>query len=284
MNDAALAARLETFGWLPVGSSRSSTDPKAIEDAAQAYAAFYGIHGPIELRAHLANRFCNVPDPAPVAPYGAEANRQDCRWRHSPVRVHASFRIGPFDEARVREAFVWSMNRWSSVCGLRWQYVERDGRPNILPHAQRIDGNAGTLAWSFLPCPPVDDSSVMQQRYDTADPILVRSYEFFRAVVLHELGHALGLEHTNDREAIMFPSARDEVLDIGGDDIPRIRRLYPGQGANPSPTPPPPDSPPPSPGVDLAPFAGRYIGRRASDNRGVRLVIEAPSTIRFEAI
>lgn len=50
------------------------------------------------------------------------------------------------------------------------------------------------------------------------------------AVILHELGHSLGLPHSVDPEAIMYPLIRtDQVateVELGADDIARIQDLY----------------------------------------------------------
>ena len=45
---------------------------------------------------------------------------------------------------------------------------------------------------------------------------------------MHEIGHSLGLEHTNVRGAIMFPSYEGyrPELDLARDDIERIQALY----------------------------------------------------------
>ncbi|VDN07775.1 unnamed protein product [Thelazia callipaeda] len=50
-----------------------------------------------------------------------------------------------------------------------------------------------------------------------------------RYVALHEIGHALGLRHSNDPKAIMNPYYNDQMkndLELGEDDIFAIRKLY----------------------------------------------------------
>ncbi|EFO27186.2 hypothetical protein LOAG_01292 [Loa loa] len=50
-----------------------------------------------------------------------------------------------------------------------------------------------------------------------------------RYVALHEIGHALGLRHSNDPKAIMHPYYSDQLkkgFELGEDDILGIRKLY----------------------------------------------------------
>jgi hypothetical protein len=49
-----------------------------------------------------------------------------------------------------------------------------------------------------------------------------------RAVLLHELGHVLGLDHVDDRDQLMYPEGRTEVTTYGPGDRAGLARL--GQG------------------------------------------------------
>ncbi len=55
-------------------------------------------------------------------------------------------------------------------------------------------------------------------------PGLVDAY----SIVLHELGHAYGLGHSDDASAVMFATYRGGVVELGDDDREGVCALYPG--------------------------------------------------------
>ncbi|KAL3064164.1 hypothetical protein OYC64_000447 [Pagothenia borchgrevinki] len=69
-----------------------------------------------------------------------------------------------------------------------------------------------------------------------------QGYSLF-LVAAHEFGHALGLEHSNIREALMYPMySFVEDFSLHEDDIEGIQYLY-GRKDGPDPTPPKPNTP-----------------------------------------
>jgi hypothetical protein len=71
-------------------------------------------------------------------------------------------------------------------------------------------------------------------------------------VAAHEIGHTLGLAHSNDPDALMYPSYERPRRFLGQDDIEGVQSLY-GVGSAPDPAPevPPQNAtPPPAAGQD----------------------------------
>lgn len=118
-----------------------------------------------------------------------------------------------------------------------------------------FDGPGRNLAHTFYPAPPNPEPIAGDLHFDDDDVWTIRGRIDLFSVALHEVGHALGLGHSDDPTAVMYPYYR-EYTGLSPLDVASIRQLYAEAGSQqpppPSPTPDP-APPPPDPNPNPAP-------------------------------
>ncbi|HSQ75428.1 MAG TPA: chitobiase/beta-hexosaminidase C-terminal domain-containing protein, partial [Bacteroidota bacterium] len=89
-----------------------------------------------------------------------------------------------------------------------------------------FDGENGVLAHCFYPDPPVAEPRAGDLHFDEAETWRVGSDIDLFTIALHEIGHGLGLGHSDVDSMVMSPSYFGPLSDLREDDIQGIRSIY----------------------------------------------------------
>ena len=129
-----------------------------------------------------------------------------------------------------------------------------------------FDGAGKTLAHTFYPAPPNSEPSAGDLHLDADEDWQVGGGIDIFSVVLHEMGHALGLGHSTQPGAVMYPYYR-VATGLAADDIAGIQDLY-GAPAAPSQAPTTPTGPglqpPTTPAAPVTPTEPARAGGAAA--------------------
>ncbi|CAL5047043.1 unnamed protein product [Urochloa decumbens] len=152
-------------------------------------------------------------------------------------------RATSIDRATLSAVFARAFARWSEATTLNFTEVSsaRDADITIGFYAgdhgdgEAFDGPLGTLAHAFSPTDGrfhldaaeawVAGGDVSRASSDVAVDL--------ESVAVHEIGHLLGLGHSSEPGAIMYPTitSRTKKVDLASDDVVGIQSLY---GGNPN--------------------------------------------------
>ncbi len=147
------------------------------------------------------------------------------------------------------------MAEWAKVIQITWQ----PGTGATAGHTVNIlfaqgdhgdgypfDGQGGALAHTFYPAPPNPEPLAGDMHFDDAESWHVGADTDLYSVALHELGHALGLGHSDNPNDVMYPYYK-MVSTLADGDKAAILTLYAARtGTTPAPPAPLP-TPTPAP-------------------------------------
>lgn len=157
--------------------------------------------------------------------------------------------------AAAEAAIERAMAEWSKAVQVTWQQGTNPTAPrtvNILfgtyahGDAYPFDGPGGVLAHTFFPAPPNPEPIAGDMHFNDSETWQIGANTDLFSVALHELGHALGLGHTDDPTAVMYPYYQ-MVTGLSPLDVSTVQTLYAAQTVTPDSVPPPAPAPVPSP-------------------------------------
>lgn len=204
---------------------------------------------------------CGVPDPVDVAQDGEALGGRLKRYAHTGAKWETNeivFRIlntaghDQITPAESKAAIRRAFKTWSDVTPLIFREVNEGFADIYLKfgpgyHGDQypFDGYGGTLAHAYPPMSGFGDLDG-DVHFDDSEPFTVNTVDGINLdfVSAHEIGHALGLAHSNVATALMAPyyQGYNPNFQLPDDDRIGMQILYgpnPGTGpVNPAPTTP----------------------------------------------
>lgn len=244
-----LQALLARYGYL-AGAYCPGRYDEATQQAVSQFQSFYRLYPEQdgvcdeETITLLNQPRCGVPDGAPASRSAAGRLAPfvtvGAQWPQTTLTFRFLNSTPDLLEQRQRDIIREAFQRWSQVSALVFNEVglndsselsvgfhqgsHGDGYP--FDNAGGADGN--TLAHGFFP-PPQGGAwagSLHFDEYETWKDQPGGTGTRLYNVALHEIGHLLGLDHSQDQNAIMYAYYAENRNDLRADDIAGIQSLY----------------------------------------------------------
>ena len=225
--------------------------------------------------------------PGPLTPAGplADYALASAGWsKDATGTVSLSYAFDTFPETpdanAVRSEIERAFAEWARYTNVTFTATQQEAAERSIDilFASGAHGDAypfvGTsvLAHTFYPAPPNAEPIAGDMHFNTAEVWQVGSGIDLFSVALHETGHALGLGHSDDPDAVMYPYYK-QATGLTSDDIAAVQALY-GTPSTTVAVPPasPPASPPSNPPSSPTPPSG------GSDTTPPGICITSPAT------
>ncbi|KAJ8394692.1 hypothetical protein AAFF_G00042920 [Aldrovandia affinis] len=223
------------YGFKPEsGRQRRMAETSTLKDKLRAMQRFFGLEETGELNACtlaiMRKSRCGLSD---VETFGDMV-----KWKNKYLTYRIANHNPAMRSSQVRRAFKNAWRLWSNFTPLR--FLERRGKEADIMIAFKtgdhkdnfaFDGNGGVLAHAFQPGNGIGGDV----HFDEEESWTVNSSGInLFAVAAHEFGHALGLSHTPDPGAVMYPAYNFVKLDEFGlshNDVENVQKMY---GVNPN--------------------------------------------------
>jgi matrixin/pre-peptidase len=169
---------------------------------------------------------------------GKQAYQLSQPWDHTNITYSILNTVQGFNAQDVVAVLQAAFQAWANNSPLTFTQVQGQGDINV--QFASIDGQYNILGETCPPYNPCDSGSVVLDSDETWALTQPQGYGdvSLLGVATHEFGHAIGLLHTDDSNALMYPEYSPYVLQPAEDDIAGVQRLYGVGGAGPVSNPP----------------------------------------------
>lgn len=160
-------------------------------------------------------------------------------WSHATTSIGDRGYTFTTSDANFKALTVKAFAAWETVVNLDFQLVSDSSGTDIRVGRAALDGGAGNqlgeCLWSYWPS---DNSFVHADvaidkdegwSWNGKDFIESESKASMLSVLIHEIGHGLGLGHEDGVPSIMASLADPDIVALTGTDIALIRSLYGGR-------------------------------------------------------
>ncbi|XP_077596199.1 collagenase 3-like [Stigmatopora nigra] len=193
---------------------------------------------------------CGVPDSSAA---GFTTFGNSFKWQTNSLTYRIENYTPDMPQSEVEDSIARALDVWAKVTPLRFTRIY-SGTADIMISFGRLshgdfypfDGPDGTLAHAFAPSSGIGGDA----HFDEDETFTFRSNagRVLFLVAAHEFGHSLGLSHSQDPGALMYPIysyTNPSTFRLPQDDVNGIQALY-GPNSDPETNPdiPPPPSTP----------------------------------------
>jgi hypothetical protein len=135
--------------------------------------------------------------------------------------------------AQVESEIQRAMQQWSAITNVQFQEVTNPGEAYTvaIEFGTTVNGDPNpftslsTLAHTYYPAPPNPEPIAGDMHFNPAETWHVGSTTDVYTVALHELGHSLGLGHTDNPSDVMYPYYHFGTP-LSANDIAGVQSLY----------------------------------------------------------
>ncbi|XP_074527744.1 matrix metalloproteinase-18 [Halichoeres trimaculatus] len=162
-----------------------------------------------------------------------ERFEETIRWKRNTLSYRITGNNSPIPRSKVHKVFRAAWKIWSNVASMKLRKRSRKEADIVISFhngdhkdGAPFDGKGGILAHAFLPGSGIGGDV----HFDADEDWSFNTTGFNLLVVaVHEFGHALGLPHSSDPGAIMYPSynfAPTHELQLSFRDVKDVQRMY----------------------------------------------------------